>query len=92
MMNEFKLYVVSSTTPVVIAAAGRNAKIHSVSFPKATVGTVTFADQATSPASQIVYPAATVGQCDILDVVIANGLTVTNASASDYVIVSAVQY
>lgn len=87
MFDEFKTKYISTNTTTNLAVAGRNCKIHSISIPKNTTGTVTFRDKTGTPVTQFVLPASTVAGCYIIDAVFGNGLDVVT-SASDTVIIS----
>ena len=91
MQQDFKSFAVSSTTPVVMAAAGRNAFIHTIVIPKGTAGTVTIANSNSSPTTRFTLPAATVAGTYILDSTFSDGVTITNSAAADLVIVNGYQ-
>lgn len=88
---EFKSFPVASTTPVVMASAGRNLFIHTVVVPKATAGTVTFANKNATPVTQFTLPVATAAGTYVFDAVFTDGMDVT-MSAVDLVIVNGFQY
>lgn len=82
-MEQFQYKAISTNTTTVFAASG-NITVHTVCFPKATAGTVTFQDAAA--AAYITFPASTVAGTYRLDSVFGNGLSVVTASADNVVV------
>lgn len=74
---------ITTATTTTIAGAG-NITVHTISFPKATAGTVTVQNAAGD--SLFVFPVASIGSM-ILDIIFPVGLKIVTASA-DAVIVT----
>lgn len=83
MFNDFKYINTGATTPVQKAG---NVRLYSVVCPKATTGTVTFNDLATSPNTYFVLPIGSIGTF-LFRCVLPNGLSVIT-SAADTVIIN----
>ncbi len=82
-LNYVPKFIAASGTTVV-AAAG-NVTVHTVNFPRATVGTTIFAS-----AANVVYgtfPIGSIGSI-VLDAVFPNGLSVGTTSSLDFVTVT----
>lgn len=74
---------ITTATTTVIASSG-NVTMHTISFPKATTGTVTVQNGAGS--SLMVYPVGSIGSM-LLDAIYPNGLQIVT-SAADAVVVT----
>lgn len=81
---QYKLNPINASGTTVIAAAG-NITVHTVSFPRATVGTTIF-----SPATGAAYQTFPIGSigCMILDAAYPSGLSVFSGSAQDFITVT----
>lgn len=85
MIQQYQNTYISTATTTTVAAAG-NITVHTINCPIALIGTATFQDVATSPATYFVLPIGTIGSIR-LDSVFANGLKIVT-SAGDKLIVT----
>lgn len=75
----YQIGAITTQTTTTVAASG-NVRLHTVNFPKATSGTVTFEDISGSPVVYFTFPIGSIG-CMILDGSCPNGLKIVTSAA-----------